>query len=72
MVEEAFHRLTARDDVAILLINQYVASMIRETIDGYEGSKECAVLEIPSKEHPYDPEQDAIHRRTKLLLGLRD
>ena len=72
MVEEAFHRLTARDDVAILLINQYVASMIRETIDGYEGSKECAVLEIPSKEHPYDPEQDAIHRRTKLLLGIRD
>ena len=71
MVEEAFHRLTARDDVAIL-INQYVASMIRETIDGYEGSKECAVLEIPSKEHPYDPEQDAIHRRTKLLLGIRD
>ena len=72
MVEEAFHRLTARDDVAILLINQYVASMIRETIDGYEGSKEGAVLEIPSKEHPYDPEQDAIHRRTKLLLGIRD
>ena len=31
-----------------------------------------AILEIPSKEHPYDPEQDAIHRRTKLLLGIRD
>ena len=35
-------------------------------------AKSPAILEIPSKEHPYDPEQDAIHRRTKLLLGLRD
>ena len=34
--------------------------------------KSPAVLEIPSKEHPYDSEQDAIHRRTKLLLGIRD
>ena len=45
--------------------------MIRPTIDSYT-SKTPAILEIPSKEHPYDPEQDAIHRRTKLLLGIRD
>ncbi len=70
-IEEAFLRFTKRPDVAILLINQYVASMIRSTIDAY-GSKSPAILEIPSKEHPYDPEQDAIHRRTKLLLGIRD
>ena len=35
-------------------------------------AKSPAILEIPSKEHPYDPEQDVIHRRTKLLLGIRD
>ena len=45
--------------------------MIRETIDQFE-AKSPAILEVPSKEHPYDPEQDAIHRRTKLLLGIRD
>ena len=70
-VEEAFARFTQRTDVAVLLINQYIASMIRETVDNFE-SKSPAILEIPSKEHPYDPEQDAIHRRTKLLLGIRD
>ena len=67
MVEEAFHRLTARDDVAILLINQYVASMIRETIDGYEGSG-GAVLEIPSKEHPYRAGRDPPPHRAKLSI----
>ena len=71
MVEEAFLRFTKRSDVAVVLINQYIASMIRSTVDGFE-SKSPVILEIPSKEHPYDPEQDMIHRRTKLLLGIRD
>jgi len=71
MIEDAFSRFTKRSDVAVLLINQYIASQIRATIDNFE-AKSPAILEIPSKEHPYDPEQDAIHRRTKLLLGIRD
>jgi V-type H+-transporting ATPase subunit F len=71
MIEEAFIRFTKRPDVAIVLINQHIASMIRETVDGFQ-AKSPAILQIPSKEHPYDPEQDAIHRRTKLLLGIRD
>jgi len=70
-IEEAFRKFTTRSDIAILLINQYVATMIRSTVDAFE-AKSPAILEIPSKEHPYDPEQDAIHRRTKLLLGIRD
>ena len=28
-----------------------------------------AVLEIPSKEHPYDPNQDSILERVKGLFG---
>ena len=48
-----------------------LASQIRPTIDAFQ-LKSPAILEVPSKEHPYDPEQDAIHRRTKLLLGIRD
>ena len=51
--------------------NQHIASIIRDVIDSYE-AKSPAILQIPSKEHPYDPEQDAIHRRTKLLLGIRE
>ena len=70
-IEEAFHRFTKRTDIAVLIINQHVAGMIRETIDHFE-AKSPAILEVPSKEHPYDPEQDAIHRRCKLLLGIRD
>lgn len=34
-VEEAFHRFTKRTDVAVLLINQYIASTIRQTIDQF-------------------------------------
>jgi len=70
-LEEAFHRFTKRTDIAVLIINQHIASIIRDTIDSFE-AKSPAILEVPSKEHPYDPEQDAIHRRTKLLLGIRD
>ena len=42
--------------------------MIRPTVDGFT-QKSPAILEIPSKEHPYDPEQDAIHRRTNIPGG---
>jgi len=70
-VEQVFTRFTTRNDIAVVLINQYIATMIRPLIDAYE-STAPAILEIPSKEHPYDPSQDAIHRRTKLLLGIRD
>ena len=38
----------------------------------WQEAKSPAILEIPSKEFPYDADQDAIHRRTKLLLGIRD
>jgi len=70
-IEEAFTRFVKRPDVAVVVINQYLASMIRPTVDGFT-QKSPAILEVPSKEHPYDSNQDAIHRRTKLLLGIRD
>ena len=71
-IDDKFREFTTkRNDIAIILINQHVAMMIRETVEAYDKTTP-AVLQIPSKEHPYDPEQDAIHRRTKLLLGIRD
>jgi V-type H+-transporting ATPase subunit F len=70
-IEETFQRFVHRSDVAVIIINQYIAAMIRPVIDAVEGTSP-AILEVPSKEHPYDPDQDAIHRRTRLLLGIRD
>ena len=70
-IEEAFQSLSTRDDVGIILINQHIANDIRHVLKDYNATIPT-VLEIPSKEHPYDPEQDAIHRRTRLLLGIRD
>lgn len=50
-IEEAFNRLTARDDVAIVLINQHVANEIRHILSGYSKTIPT-VLEIPSKDVP--------------------
>ncbi|KAK3732302.1 hypothetical protein QZH41_010748 [Actinostola sp. cb2023] len=66
-IEEKFHELVTRKDIAILLINQNIAEEIRHVLDGYE-SAIPAVLEIPSKEHPYDPSKDSILRRAKVHL----
>jgi len=59
LVEEAFQDFSTRDDVGIILINQHVANDIRHVLKDYNETIPT-VLEIPSKEHPYDPEQDYI------------
>mmetsp|Transcript_731 Transcript_731/g.881 ORF Transcript_731/g.881 Transcript_731/m.881 type:complete len:109 (-) Transcript_731:8-334(-) len=58
-IENKFTELTERDDVAIVLINQHVANEIRHLVKQYK-KLIPTVLEIPSKEHPYDPEKDEI------------
>ena len=67
-VEEAFHSLSTRDDVGIILINQHIANDIRHVLKDYHATIPT-VLEIPSKEHPYDPEQDFIMQRVNMFLG---
>eukprot|EP00887_Chlorella_sp_A99_P004284 scaffold15.g4284.t1 len=67
-IEEAFKEFTNRDDIAVLLINQYVAGTIRHLLDSYT-KPVPAILEIPSKDHPYDPSQDSILSRVKFLFG---
>ena len=42
-----------------------IAEMIRHLLDVYE-QPIPAVLEIPSKDHPYDPTKDTILRRAKV------
>lgn len=54
-----------RDDIDIILINQNVAEIIRHIIDNHTAPIP-AVLEIPSKDHPYDASKDSILRRAKV------
>jgi V-type H+-transporting ATPase subunit F len=68
LVEEAFQNFSSRDDVGIILINQHVANDIRHVLKDYT-STIPTVLEIPSKEHPYDSEQDYIMQRVNMFLG---
>jgi len=67
-IEDAFKEFTAREDIAIVLISQYVANMIRFLVDGYN-KPVPAILEIPSKDHPYDPAHDSVLSRVKYLFS---
>ncbi|KAH8590428.1 V-type proton ATPase subunit F [Bisporella sp. PMI_857] len=68
-IEEAFENFTSqRKDIGILLINQHIAERIRHRVDSYTAAFP-ALLEIPSKDHPYDPEKDSVLRRVRRLFG---
>ncbi|KAI8951120.1 ATPase, V1 complex, subunit F [Xylaria longipes] len=68
-IEAAFESFTTqRKDIGIVLINQHVADKIRYRIDTYTAAFPT-ILEIPSKEHPYDPEKDSVLRRVRRLFG---
>lgn len=68
-IQETFDNFTNdRDDIAILLINQHIAEKIRSRLDSYVKAFP-AVLEIPSKDHPYDPEKDSVMKRVQKLFG---
>ncbi|CAN0382041.1 unnamed protein product [Discosporangium mesarthrocarpum] len=69
-IEEAFKTLTARSDIAIVLINQHVANEIRHILKDYSKTIPT-VLEIPSKDVPYNPDQDYIMQRINMMLGGR-
>jgi len=67
-IEAAFQEFTERKDIAILLINQHIAEKIRPTVDRYQQAFP-ALLEIPSKDHPYDPSKDSVLKRVQKLFG---
>jgi V-type H+-transporting ATPase subunit F len=52
----------------IPLTSTQVAEMIRDVVDKFQEAFP-AVLEIPSKDHPYDPEKDSVLRRVRRLFG---
>ncbi|CAG8122261.1 unnamed protein product [Penicillium salamii] len=68
-IEERFQRFTQdRKDIAVLLINQHIAERIRHKVDSFTDPFP-AILEIPSKDHPYDPEKDSVLKRVRRLFG---
>ncbi|KAJ4319712.1 H(+)-transporting V1 sector ATPase subunit F [Neodidymelliopsis sp. IMI 364377] len=68
-IEAAFDRFTSeRKDIAILLINQHIAEKIRDRVETYTAAFP-SLLEIPSKDHPYDPEKDSVLKRVRRLFG---
>ncbi|KAF2188657.1 vacuolar ATP synthase [Zopfia rhizophila CBS 207.26] len=68
-IEAAFDQFTTeRKDIAILLINQHIAERIRHRVETYTAAFP-SLLEIPSKDHPYDPEKDSVLKRVRRLFG---
>ncbi|KAI8319382.1 V-type ATPase [Martensiomyces pterosporus] len=67
-LEETFTSFAKRKDIAIILINQHIADDIRGILDEYSAAFPT-VLEIPSKDHPYDPSKDSVLKRVQLLFG---
>lgn len=45
-----------------------IAERIRHSVDTFTDPFP-AVLEIPSKDHPYDPEKDSVLKRVRRLFG---
>ena len=68
VIERTFREFTERADVGIILINQHVANEIRSTLRDYT-KMIPTVLEIPSKDIPYDPEKDYVMQRVSMVLG---
>ncbi|KAL1791364.1 V-type proton ATPase subunit F [Sigmodon hispidus] len=70
-IEDNFRQFLNRDDIGIILINQCIAEMVRHALDAHQRSIP-AVLEIPSKEHPYDAAKDPILCRAKGMFTAED
>ncbi|XP_064905476.1 V-type proton ATPase subunit F [Columba livia] len=67
-IEETFRSFVSREDIGIILISQSLAELIRHAVEAHTRPLP-AVLEIPSKEHPYDPAKDSVLRRARGLFS---
>ena len=73
-IREKFNELVARGDVAVVLVSQHVADRVRPLLyaRAASGATVPAVLEIPSKDAPYDATRDAVLSRAQRALGRGD
>jgi V-type H+-transporting ATPase subunit F len=70
-IEDCLKEFIRRDDIDIILINQNVAELVRHVLDAHTAALP-AILEIPSKDAPYDPAKDSILRRAKGMYSAED
>lgn len=70
-IQDAFVEYTNRKDVAIVLISQSIANQIRNVVDDFarSGRVTPAILEMPSKDIPYDAKKDPIMQRVQMFFG---
>lgn len=69
-IESAYNHFLARPDIGIILVCQHVANDIRHLIADHTAPLPC-VLEIPSKELPYDSEKDVVLQKVNRALGIK-
>mmetsp|Transcript_1068 Transcript_1068/g.957 ORF Transcript_1068/g.957 Transcript_1068/m.957 type:complete len:128 (-) Transcript_1068:135-518(-) len=67
-IEDTFKRFVKSSNIAILLVNQHIANQhLRHLINDYDQIVPT-ILEIPSKDHPYEPKSDTIMQKANRLL----
>ena len=71
MIEHQLKELIEREDIGVILISQNVAERVRNIIVEHEKIIPT-ILEIPSKDNPYDPEKDTIVIRAAAILWGSD
>lgn len=65
-LEEAVRGFLNKENIAILLIVQYLAEKVRHVLDSFD-RKLPAIIEIPNKDHQYNPDRDSILLAAKVL-----
>merc|ERR1712216_345633 len=68
IIEEAFKKYTKRTDISVIIINQWIAEIIRHVLADYNEIPPT-IVEIPSKDDPYDPNRDTMYMRIMRLMG---
>jgi V-type H+-transporting ATPase subunit F len=71
IIEHQLKELIEREDIGVILISQNVAERVRNIIIEHEKIIPT-ILEIPSKDNPYDPEKDTIVIRAAAILWGSD
>ena len=70
-LEKDLKDMLTRPDIGVIMISQTVAERVRHIISEHEEIIPT-ILEIPSKEAPYDPEKDTIVTRAASILWGAD
>jgi V-type H+-transporting ATPase subunit F len=68
-IESALRTMLSRPDIAVVLICQTVANDVRHMIEAHKEAIPC-ILEIPSKDSPFDKTKDTVMVKLTRALGV--